>query len=115
MTRRLRLALLPYRLLWWAALPFALLYLRRRAETDPSSAALLARLEHDIRESDDDEVHPDFTAAVAELREHPVTADTLAEAKRWADHAVEALAPLPDGPVTKALTRFAQAIVERSG
>jgi heptaprenyl diphosphate synthase len=28
---------------------------------------------------------------------------------------VEALEPLPDGPVKKALTRFAQAIVERSG
>ncbi len=34
---------------------------------------------------------------------------------RWADLAVEALEPLPAGPVKKALTRFAQAIVERSG
>ena len=41
MTRRLRLALLPYRLLWWAALPFALLYLRRRARRDPAYGAHL--------------------------------------------------------------------------
>ena len=92
-----------------------LLYLRRQAETDPDAAALLARIEHDIEESTDDAVHPDFAAAVAELRRHPVTDDTLAEARRWADRAVDALAPLPDGPVKKALTRFAQAIVERSG
>ena len=45
----------------------------------------------------------------------PVTAATLAEARRWADDAVAALAPLPDGPVKKSLSRFAQAIVERSG
>ncbi len=92
-----------------------LLYLRARAATDPDAAALLARLEHDISASTDDEVHPDFAAAVAELRLHAVTDDTLAEANRWADLAVEALEPLPAGPVKKALTRFAQAIVERSG
>jgi len=36
MTRRLRLALLLYRALWWAALPLALLYLRARARRDPA-------------------------------------------------------------------------------
>ena len=56
----------------------------------------------------------DFAAAVAELRGHDVTRDTLAEAQRWADRAVDALAPLPDGPVKKALTKFAEAIVERT-
>ncbi len=56
----------------------------------------------------------DFVAAVAELRGHRVTRDTLAEAQRWAARAVEALAPLPDGPVKKALTKFAEAIVERT-
>ena len=35
MTRRLRLALVFYRALWWAALPLALLYLRLRARRDP--------------------------------------------------------------------------------
>ena len=92
-----------------------LLYLRQRAASDADAATLLERLDGAIEESTDDRVHPDFQAAVAELRRHEVTADTLAEANRWADRAVEALAPLPDGPVKKALTRFAQAIVERSG
>jgi heptaprenyl diphosphate synthase len=43
-----------------------------------------------------------------------VTAQTLAEAHGWAHDAVAALAPLPDGSVKKALTRFADTIVERS-
>ena len=79
-----------------------LLYLRERAASEPDAAALLARIEQDV------------DAAIPELREHQVTRDTLTEAHRWAAIAVDALAPLPDGPVKKALTRFAEAIVERS-
>ncbi len=43
-----------------------------------------------------------------------MTAETLDEARRWARDAVDALDPLPEGPVKKALTRFAETIVERS-
>ena len=88
-----------------ATLP--LLYLRRAALTDADSAALLARLESDLDDAD-------FAAAVAELREHAVTRETLDEAHRWSRDAVAALAPLPDGPVKTALTRFADTLVERS-
>jgi heptaprenyl diphosphate synthase len=88
-----------------ATLP--LLYLRRRALTDTDAAALLARIESDLDDAD-------FAAAVAELREHDVTRETLDEAHRWSRDAVAALAPLPEGPVKKALTRFAETIVERS-
>ncbi len=88
-----------------ATLP--LLYLRRQALTDPSAAALLARIESDLDDAD-------FFAAVAELRDHAVTRETLDEAHRWSRDAVAALAPLPEGPVKKALTRFADTIVERS-
>ena len=56
----------------------------------------------------------ELARAIAELRSHPVTQKTLDEAHRWAREAVEALAPLPDGPVKKALTRFAESVVERS-
>ena len=42
------------------------------------------------------------------------TQKTLDEAHRWAREAVEALVPLPAGPVKKALTRFAESVVERS-
>ena len=89
-----------------------LLYLRRDAETDADAAALLGRLEARRRRATP--TRADFAAAVAELRDHRVTADTLAEAHRWSAEAVAALAPLPAGPVKKALTRFAEAIVERS-
>ena len=92
-----------------------LLYLREQAKTDRDAADLLTRIERDVNasfygEADD----ADLAAAVAELREHPVTARTLDEARRWAADAVAALAPLPEGPVKKALTRFADSIVDRS-
>jgi len=96
-----------------ATLP--LLYLRRLARTDADAAALLLRIDRDVSasaagEADDEELQ----AAIAELREHPVTQQTLDEAHRWSREAVEALAPLPTGPVKKALTRFAETIVDRS-
>jgi len=96
-----------------ATLP--VLRLRERAATDPSAAELLDRLERDVMgTAEDGEITPESTAAIAALREHEVTQQTLEEAHRWAREAVEALAPLPDGPVKKALVRFADTIVERS-
>ena len=96
-----------------ATLP--LLYLRRLAKTDSDADDLLRRIERDVTTAFYGEAdETDLTAAIAELRTHPVTQQTLDEAHRWAREAVEALAPLPEGPVKKALTRFAQTIVERS-
>jgi heptaprenyl diphosphate synthase len=92
-----------------------LLYLREQARTDQDAADLLTRIERDVNAAFYGEAdEADLAAAVAELREHPVTARTLDEARRWASDAVAALAPLPAGPVKKALTRFADSIVERS-
>ena len=93
-----------------ATLP--LLFLRRHAATDADAAALLERIERDI--SPDSTSTDDLQAAIAELREHAVTRETLEEARRWSQRAVAALEPLPEGPVKKALTRFAETIVERS-
>jgi len=92
-----------------ATLP--LLKLRRRAKTDAASAALLERLETEVIGAPDD---VDVSGAVAALRAHDVTRETLDEAHSWAREAVAALEPLPAGPVKKALTRFAETIVERS-
>lgn len=92
-----------------------LLYLRRLAATDVDAQELLTRIERDVNTAHygaADEA--ELTAAIAELREHDVTRQTIAEAHRWAREAVAALAPLPEGPVKKALTRFADSIVERS-
>jgi heptaprenyl diphosphate synthase len=92
-----------------------LLYLRELAMSDQDAAALLTRLDRDVNAALHDEGDEDeLAAAIAELREHDVTRRTLAEAHRWADEAVAALAPLPDGPVKKALSRFAETVVERS-
>ena len=95
-----------------------LLYLRELALTDPAAEALLGRIERDVKNIADGNgsaaADSDLDAAIAELREHEVTARTLAEARRWAREAVAALAPLPDGPVKKSLTRFADTVVERS-
>jgi heptaprenyl diphosphate synthase len=93
-----------------------LLYLRRAAETDAASAELLARIERDVVDAAPAgaTADADFERAIAELRDHEVTRATLTEARRWAAEAVSALAPLPEGPVKKALTKFAEAIVERS-
>ncbi|GAA1727250.1 polyprenyl synthetase family protein [Microcella frigidaquae] len=92
-----------------ATLP--LLFLRRAALTDQEAAALLARIERSVGADPDD---PELAEAIAELRAHAVTAETLDEARRWAAEAVAALAPLPEGPVKLALTKFAEAVVERS-
>ena len=108
-----------------ATLP--LLFLRRAAVSDPEAAALLARIERTVDAAEGQaahaapvsadalaEVDADFTAAVTALRSHAVTTETLDEARRWAAEAVAALAPLPEGPVKLALTKFAEAVVERS-
>ena len=95
-----------------------LLYLRQLALTDTAAAALLARIERDVAATgegrSDAAADADLDAAIAELRDHEVTARTRAEAQRWAREAVAALAPLPDGPVKKSLTRFADTVIERS-
>jgi heptaprenyl diphosphate synthase len=92
-----------------ATLP--LLFLRRAARTDQRASDLLTRIERnvDVHGSDDE-----LAAAIADLRAHAVTSETLDEARRWAEEAVAALDPLPDGPVKLALTKFAEAVVERS-
>lgn len=107
-----------------------LLRLVELAKTDAASADLLRRIERDVIVVTDpaDAGDPFDTntlasrivpsretvdAIVAELRDHEATRATLAEAHRWAREAVKTLAPLPEGGVKKALTRFAETIVER--
>jgi len=107
-----------------------LLRLQELAKTDAASADLLERIRRDVLPAagnDGGDPHDTNTlasrivpsraavdAVVAELRVHEATRATLAEAHRWARDAVDALAPVPEGSVKKALTRFADTIVERS-
>jgi heptaprenyl diphosphate synthase len=107
-----------------------LLKLVELARTDAASADLLERIERDVvivsGTAEAGDPHDTNTLAsrivpsratvdaiVAELRAHEATRATLAEAHQWAREAVAALAPLPAGSVKKALTRFAETVVER--
>ncbi|MFC9558681.1 polyprenyl synthetase family protein [Agromyces sp. NPDC056965] len=108
-----------------------MLRLVEHARSDAASAALLERIERDVviatgpAAAAEDPIDTNTMASrivpskesvdaiIAELREHEATRATLAEAHRWAREAVAALAPLPEGSVKKALTRFAETVVER--
>ena len=85
-----------------------LLVRRAAADGDTASERLVALL--------DDDLGPDeaLARAVDGLRAHDALAQTAAEARRWADDAVAALAPIPDGPVKSALASFAVAVVDRA-
>jgi heptaprenyl diphosphate synthase len=78
-----------------------------RARDDAASAALVARLESPADEAE-------LTAAIAELAEHPVVDEALAEADRWQRRALEALQVLPAGTVRRALEAFAKHVVSRT-
>jgi heptaprenyl diphosphate synthase len=92
-----------------------LLQLRRAAGTDPDAAALVDRIAEDVAGAPDEAVtETPYLSAVAALRDHEATAATRALAARWAAEAVDALTPLPDGIVKRALTRFAESVVDRT-
>jgi heptaprenyl diphosphate synthase len=86
------------------------LLVRRQAaeQRDAESRELVALLDGDL--SDDGRL----ARAVAALRDHPATKVARAEAERWSAEAVTALEALPPGRVRRALTSFAEAVVERT-
>jgi heptaprenyl diphosphate synthase len=86
-----------------------LLLRRHVARTEEAeSAALLAVLDGDLS---DDDVLAD---AVARLAVHPATEQAREEAVRWAQEAVDALAPLPPSRAHDALRAYAEAVVART-
>lgn len=92
-------------------LPFLLL----AADPSAEAQALRAQIEADaaaIAAGADPSVMDD---AVIALREHPVTADTVALAKEWSDRAQESLTALPPGDVRDSLSNFASVLAERNG
>jgi heptaprenyl diphosphate synthase len=82
------------------------LLLRKDALTNPESQLLVDRIDAGLTP----ETLPDVVAA---LRAHPAAQQANLEAQRWAAQAIEAIAPLPEGPVKQALSVFAQAVVDR--
>ncbi|HET8867362.1 MAG TPA: polyprenyl synthetase family protein [Agrococcus sp.] len=74
---------------------------------DAASADLHRRL---VSPADEAELE----AAVAELAQHPVVDETMAEAERWQRSALEALQALPGGTVRRGLQAFAEHVVSRT-
>lgn len=76
---------------------------------DDEASKLLA---DDIKSGIDSEKLPDI---LARLREHPAMDLAQEQTVSWAELAIEAIAPLPEGSVKNALVAFARAVVERKG
>ncbi|MCW3493565.1 polyprenyl synthetase family protein [Microbacterium sp. SSM24] len=89
-------------------------YLVLSERTDAASRALRDRIDDGVARIADGADPGILDDALAELRDHEATQATLDLASAWSNEAVAALAPLPDGPVREALTRFAQAVADRS-
>ncbi|MGF3057037.1 polyprenyl synthetase family protein [Microbacterium sp. YY-01] len=84
------------------------------AQTDADSRALAARIDDGVARIADGEDAGILDEPLADLREHAVTERTMVLARRWTQDAIDALAPLPDGAVRDALTRFATTLADRS-
>ncbi len=89
-------------------------YLLLAERQDAASADLLARIDDGVSQIADGADPGILDGPLAELRDHASTAQTLELAHDWSRQAVAALAPLPRGPVKEALTRFAEAVADRS-
>lgn len=97
-----------------ATMPLLLLR-RAAAEGDAEATGLLARIEAGVAQIEAGAEPSLLDPEVEMLRDHAVTRETEAAARRWANEAVAALAPLPNNPVKRALERMAELIVSREG
>lgn len=84
-----------------------LLLRKAAADGDASASGVLALVDGDLSSDES------LAAAVAALREHPVTAESWTVAREWSADAIASLAPLPEGMVKTALASFAEAVVAR--
>jgi heptaprenyl diphosphate synthase len=89
-------------------------YLLLGQRSDAASVALRARIDEGVAAIADGGESAVLDEPLAELREHEATGATLDLAHAWSREAIDALEPLPDGAVREALTRFAQAVADRS-
>lgn len=89
-------------------------YLVLGQRTDAASVELHDRIDDGVARIADGADPSILDDALAELRTHEATQATLDLAHDWSREAVDALAPIPAGPVREALTRFAEAVADRS-
>jgi heptaprenyl diphosphate synthase len=89
-------------------------YLVLGQRTDAASIELRERIDEGVALIADGADPAILDEPLAQLREHEATQATLDLAHSWSQQAIDALAPVPDGAVREALTRFAQAVADRS-
>lgn len=89
-------------------------YLLLGTREDEASVALRERIDEGVARIADGADPALLDEPLAALREHEATRATRDLAEKWSREAIDALAPIPDGPVREALTRFAQAVADRS-
>lgn len=89
-------------------------YLVLGRRTDAESVALRTRIDEGVAQIAEGADAALLDEPLAQLREHEATQATLDLAHDWSQQAIDALEPLPRGAVREALTRFAQAVADRS-
>jgi len=89
-------------------------YLLLGRESDAASQGLKAAIDDGVARIADGADPAILDGAMAQLRDHDVTEQTRRQAYEWADAAVAAIDPLPDGVVHDALVRLSHVIVDRS-
>jgi len=89
-------------------------YLLLGQRTDAASVSLRTTIDEGVAQIADGADPAILDEPLAALRENDATKATLDLASEWSREAVDALAPIPDGPVREALTRFAEAVADRS-
>ena len=89
-------------------------YLLLAQRTDEASVDLLARIDDGVARIAEGADPAILDGPLGELREHDATEETLRLAHDWSRQAADALEPLPRGAVKEALTRFAEAVADRS-
>jgi heptaprenyl diphosphate synthase len=89
-------------------------YLLLGARRDDDAQALRARIDDGVAQIADGADPGILDEALAALRDHDATEQTVILANKWSHEAIAAIDPLPDGAVKDALTRFARAVADRS-
>ncbi|WP_417217369.1 polyprenyl synthetase family protein [Arthrobacter sp.] len=84
-----------------------LLLRQASASGDDSATELLGLVDGDLSSDED------LARTVSALAAHPVTQRSWEVAHQWSADAIEALVPLPEGPVKASLAAFAHAVVTR--
>jgi heptaprenyl diphosphate synthase len=89
-------------------------YLLLGQRTDAGSVDLRTRIDDGVAQIAAGAAPAILDGPLGELRDHDATAETLRLAREWSAQAIAALDPVPDGPVREGLTRFAEAVADRT-